>query len=174
VITRRRMPLRVRLILAAVALLALLGGGWLWLRDSSLVTVRKVTISGVYGPEAAQIRSALILSARNMTTLDVRVGQLRTAIGPYPVVKDLRVSTQFPHGLRIRVIEQLPVGALTAGGRPVAVSGDGTLLENVATGSLPEIPMRLLPATARSLTRSGRRPPRCWPIRARPGRSTST
>jgi cell division protein FtsQ len=139
------MPLRVRVALAAVAALALLGGGWLWLRDSSLVAVRKVAISGVYGPEAAQIRSALTLSARNMTTLDVRVGQLRTAVGPYPVVKDLRVSTQFPHGMRIRVIEQLPVGALIAGGHAVAVTGDGTLLNDIATGSLPQVPVRLLP-----------------------------
>jgi cell division protein FtsQ len=139
------MPLRVRVALAAVAVLALLGGGWLWVRDSSLVAVRKVTISGVYGPEATQIRSALTLAARNMTTLDVRTGQLRTAVGPYPVVKDLRVSTEFPHGLRIRVIEQLPVGALLAGGHAVAVTGDGTLLHDVAAGSLPEVPVRLLP-----------------------------
>jgi cell division protein FtsQ len=145
VITRRRMPLRVRVALVAVLVAVALGGGWLWVRDSSLVAVRKVTITGVYGPEAAQIRSALTLAARNMTTLDVRLGQLRTTVEPYPVVKDLRVSTQFPHGLRIRVIEQLPVGALFAGGHAVAVTGDGVLLHDVATGSLPEIPVRLLP-----------------------------
>src|SRR5581483_3956276 len=74
-----------------------------------------------------------------------RVGQLRTAVAPYPVVKDVRVSTQFPHGLRIRVLEQLPVGALVAGGGAVAVSGDGIVLHDVATGSLPDIPVRLLP-----------------------------
>ena len=80
-----------------------------------------------------------------MTTLDVREGQLRTAVGPYPVVKNLRVSSEFPHGLRIRVIEQLPVGALFAGSHAVAVTGDGVLLHDVAAGSLPEIPVRLLP-----------------------------
>lgn len=144
-ITRRRISLRVRVAIAAVAVLALLGGAWLWVRDSSLVAVQKVAISGVYGPESGQIRQALTLAARNMTTLDVRVGQLRTAVGPYPVVKDLRVSTQFPHGLRIRVIEQLPVGAIVAGGHAVAVTGDGTLLHDVAAGSLPQVPVRLLP-----------------------------
>jgi len=154
VITRRRMRLRVRVALAAVAVLALVGGGWLWLRDSSLVAVRKVTISGVYGPEAAQIRSSLTLAARNMTTLDVRDGQLRTAVGPYPVVKDLRVSSEFPHGLRIRVIEQLPVGALSAGGHAVAVTGGGVLLHDVAAGSLPEIPVRLLPGGSQVTDRS--------------------
>ncbi|MBV9604698.1 MAG: FtsQ-type POTRA domain-containing protein [Solirubrobacterales bacterium] len=144
-ITARRTRLPVRVLLAAVGVLVLLGGGWLWVRDSSLVAVRKVTISGVYGPDAGQIRSALTLSARNMTTLDVRVAQLRTAVAPYPVVKDLRVSTQFPHGLEIRVLEQLPVGALLAGGRAIAVTGAGTLLHDVSAGSLPAIPVRLLP-----------------------------
>jgi cell division protein FtsQ len=137
--------MRVRLALGVLAALVVLGGGWLWLRGSSLVAVHKVTITGVYGPDATQIRSALTLSARNMTTLEVRLDQLRTAVAPYPVVKDLRISTQFPHGLRIRVIEQLPVAALTAGGRAVGVSGDGTLLRDVDTGSLPAIPVGLLP-----------------------------
>jgi cell division protein FtsQ len=137
-----------------VLILAVLGGGWLWIRDSSLVAVRKVTITGVYGPDARQIRSALTLAARNQTTLDVRVSALRTAIGPYPVVKDVRVSTQFPHGLRIRVIEQLPVGALFAGGQAVAVSGDGTLLHDIAAGSLPKIPVRLMPGGSQVTDRS--------------------
>ncbi len=144
-ITRRRLSLRVRVALVVVAVLALLGGAWLWVRDSSLVAVRKVTITGVYGPESTQIRQALTLAARNMTTLDVHIGQLRTAVGPYPVVKDVRVSTQFPHGLRIHVLEQLPVAALMAGGHAVAVSGDGTLLHSVDTRSLPVIGVRLLP-----------------------------
>ncbi len=153
-ITKRRLRVRTRVLLAVVGVLVLLGGAWLWVRDSSLVAVRKVTISGVYGPDARHIRSALTASARNMTTLDVRIGQLRTAVAPYPVVKDVRVSTQFPHGLRIHVVEHLPVAALTAGGRSIAVSGDGTLLQNVSTHSLPQIPVRLLPGGAQVTDRA--------------------
>jgi cell division protein FtsQ len=162
------MRVRARVVLAVVVALAVLGGGWLWLRDSSLVAVRKVTITGVYGPDAGQIRSALTLAARNMTTLDVRIGPLRTAVDPYPVVKDLRVSTEFPHGLRIRVLEQLPVAALVADGRAVAVTGDGTLLHDVSPRSLPEIAVRLLPGgsevtdgtTLQALTLLSATPPR--------------
>ena len=108
IVARGRVRLRVWLIVGAVAVLALIGGAWVWLRDSSLVAGRARHRDRVSGPDAGQIRSALGLAARNMTTLDVRVGQLRTAVAPYPVVKDLRVSTQFPHGMRIHVIEQLP------------------------------------------------------------------
>ena len=59
VITERRLPVRIRLLLAVVGVLAgVAGGAWLWVRDSSLVAVRKVTISGVYGPDSGRIRSA--------------------------------------------------------------------------------------------------------------------
>jgi cell division protein FtsQ len=141
----RRLGLRVKVGIAVLAAVLLLGGAWLWVRDSSLVAVRRVSIAGVYGPDAGQIRSALRLAALNMTTLDVRQGQLRMAVAPYPVVKDLHVSTQFPHGMRIDVVEQLPLGALVAGRQAVAVSGDGTLLRDVPAGSLPAIPVSSLP-----------------------------
>jgi len=145
IIAKGRVRLRVWLVLGAVAALALLGGAWVWLRDSPLVSVDRVTVTGLSGPDAGQIRLALGVAARNMTTLDVRLGQLRTAVAPYPVVKDLRVSTQFPHGMRIHVIEQLPVGALVAGGETIAASADGTLLHDVPTTSLPTVPVRSLP-----------------------------
>ncbi|HEY4826737.1 MAG TPA: FtsQ-type POTRA domain-containing protein [Solirubrobacteraceae bacterium] len=144
-IVKRRVGLRVRVAIVALAVVVVLGGAWLGLRDSSLVAVRKVSISGVYGPDAGQIRSALRLAALNMTTLDVRQGQLNVAVAPYPIVKAVRVSTQFPHGMRIHVLEQLPLAALVAGREAVAASGDGTLLRDVPTGSLPTIAVSSLP-----------------------------
>jgi cell division septal protein FtsQ len=133
-------------VIALVALVAVLGGAWLWLRDSSLVAVRRVQVAGASGPDAAQIRSALIAAARNMTTLDVKMKQLRMAVAPYPVVKSLNVDTQFPHGMRIHVVEQVPVARVEAGGRRTAVSGDGTLLhDNVASQSLPTISLGVPP-----------------------------
>ncbi len=136
-------------VLLAV-LLAILAGGWLWLRDSSLVAVKHVTVTGATGPDAAQIDSALSTAARNMTTLDVQIDQLRTAVAPYPIVKDLQVSTQFPHGLRIRVIEEVPVAVVSVGGRQIAVAGDGTLLHDVVSpGTLPSVPVSAPPGGSR-------------------------
>jgi cell division protein FtsQ len=137
-------------ILAAIAVGVLLSGGFLWFRDSSLVAVEHVNVSGESGPDAGQIRSALLAAARGMTTLDVRMSALRTAVLPYPAVKDLKVSTQFPHGMRIRVIEQVPVGVVSAAGHTIAVAGDGTLLHDViASSSLPTIPVRVSPGGSR-------------------------
>jgi len=139
-----------RLTAAIVALVILLGGGFLWLRDSSLVAVQRVRVTGASGPDAAQIRSALVAAAQNMTTLDVKTGQLRTAVAPYPVVKRLDVSTQFPHGMLIRVIEQAPVAVVLTGPRRIAVSGDGTLLHDVVPiSSLPTISLHVPPGGSR-------------------------
>jgi cell division septal protein FtsQ len=71
---------------------------------------------------------------------------LQTAAAPYPVVKQLQVDTQFPHGMRIRVIEQVPVAVIDAGGHKTAVAGDGTLLHDlVARSTLPTITVGVVP-----------------------------
>ena len=133
-----------------IAVAAVAAGGFVWLRDSSLVSVRKVRVIGVSGPDARQIRGALIAAARNMTTLDVNMSQLRMAVGPYPVVKRLEVTTQFPHGMRIRVIEQVPVAVVVVAGRRVDVAGDGTLLHEFAPASwLPTIALSVPPGGLR-------------------------
>jgi cell division protein FtsQ len=114
------------------------------------VSVEHVTVSGQSGADAAQISAALQSAARTMSTLDVQLGRLRRAVAPYPVVKDIRVTTQFPHGMRIQVIEHAAVGAIDAGGQKVAVAPDGTLMRDVAVSpSLPTIPVSLAPAGTR-------------------------
>jgi cell division protein FtsQ len=129
-----------------VAVLALAGGAWLWLRNSSLVAVQRVTVVGVSGRDAGQIRAALVAAARNMTTLNVKMGALRTAVQPFPVVKQLHVVTDFPHRMRIEVTEQVPVATISASGQQVAVSADGTLLHgSTIPGSLPTIPLSVSP-----------------------------
>jgi cell division protein FtsQ len=142
---RLRAPRR-RALVAILGVVLALGGAWLWVRDSPLVAVNRVAVTGESGPDAGQIRSALIAAARNMTTLDVRVSQLHSAVAPYPAVKGIEVTTQFPHGMRIRVVEQEAVAVVVVGGRRTAVAGDGTLLHDAAAASaLPQIPLRLPP-----------------------------
>jgi cell division protein FtsQ len=106
--------------------LAVALGGWMWLRGSSLVAVQKVTVSGVRGPGASDIRATLVRTAMGMSTMHVDRGRLLAAVAPYRVVRDLRLSPAFPHGLHITVVED-PVVALLAGGgaepQPVTLSG---------------------------------------------------
>ncbi len=126
--------------MALAAVLVALAGGWLWLRDSSLVAVERVQISGVRGPDARAIETALGNAARRMSTLDVRPAALRAAVAPFRLVRELAATPSFPHGLRISVIEQLPVAAVSAGGQRTAVAADGVLLGPAfLSGSLPTL-----------------------------------
>ena len=147
---RRLSHLTRRALLVAVALVIVLGGAWMWFRDSPLVSVQQVTVSGQSGADAGQIRAALESAARTMSTLDVQLGRLRRAVAPYPVVKDIRVTTHFPHGMDIEVVENVAVGALDVGGQKIAVAPDGTLMHDVTVpGSLPTIPVSVAPVGPR-------------------------
>ncbi len=138
-LVRARRRLRTALIVLAIAA-PLLGGGWLWLRGSSLVAVRDVSVSGAHGADAGAIDAALRSAGRGMTTLEVNRAALRSAVAAYPVISDLKVSTSFPHTLRIHVVEQQAVAALTVGGAKTAVAANGVVLgASLASGSLPAV-----------------------------------
>lgn len=142
-----------RIVLLAAALaLALLAGGWLLLRNSPLVSVQRVELSGVHGPDAAAIDAALSAAARRMSTLQVDDGALLAAVAPFHVVRAVQATPSFPHALRIRVIEQLPVAVLVAGGTRTAVAGDGVVLgAGLLTSSLPELAGSYAPPTGARL-----------------------
>jgi len=144
-----------RLLLAAGTALVLLLAGWFWLRDSSLVAVRTVEVTGVAGPNGASVRAALEEAARSMTTLHVRHDALDTAAEPYSIVKRIEVSTDFPHTMRIHVVTNVAVGAIVVDGRRIAVTSDGTILRDVAaSATLPEIPLRTEPGGERVTERA--------------------
>ena len=142
---------RLKVGLALVAVIVLTGGGYLWLRDSSLVAVDDVQTSGITASDGEKVRAALERAARDMTTLNVREQILHEATAPYSSVDDLQVKADFPHTLRIRVIERRPVAALARGGeRRIPVTSNGTLLRGVtAERDLPSVKLKSDPAGPR-------------------------
>ena len=142
---------RLKVGLALVAVIVLTGGGYLWLRESSLVAVEDVQISGITASDGEKVRAALESAARDMTTLNVREQILHEATAPYSSVDDLQVQADFPHTLRIRVIERRPVAALArAGERRIPVTSNGTLLRGVtAERDLPSVKLKSDPAGPR-------------------------
>jgi cell division protein FtsQ len=129
----RRPPLRA--VAAFACVLGLLALGWLWLRDSRLMTVKRVTVTGASGPDAARVRAAL---------------ELRTAVEPFPTVLGVRTARDLPHTLRIEVRERNPVAAVVAGDQRVAVAADGTLLRTTRAAALPEIAAKAAPGGERA------------------------
>lgn len=129
-----RMRRRVLMVLAACVVLA--AGYQFWLRDSPLVAVENVKVTGLTTKDAARVRAALVSEAHTMTTLHVQQSELEHAIAAYPVVRALEVKADFPHGLEIHVVEHRP--AAMVGG--LSVAGDGTILRGLPVeGRLPVI-----------------------------------
>jgi len=145
----------VKRILAGVLVGACaLAGAWLWVRDSSLVAVRAVTVTGLASSDAPQIRDALRAAALDMTTLHVRNGALRAAVSGYPSIKDLETYAHVPHGLTIRVRERAPVVAIDSGGSSVPASSDGLVLRGMTASGLPTLRVRSAPGSGRVTDRS--------------------
>ncbi|HEX8120945.1 MAG TPA: cell division protein FtsQ/DivIB [Solirubrobacteraceae bacterium] len=152
-------------LLAAAGVLILLVAGLFWLRDSSLVAVDKVQITGASGPDAPKIESALRDVARDMTTLHVREDELRQAVSAFPTVDDIEVDGDFPSTLRIEVVEREPVAVVGEGDDKMPVTAGGTVLRGAtAPDDLPliddshaEAVLELLGAAPRPLLRRAER-----------------
>jgi cell division protein FtsQ len=149
-------------MLVVAGAVVLIAGGWagyMWLRDVSVLRAKHVEVSGVDGREAGAIRRALKEAGERMTVLHVRDAELEQAVDGFASVRSVSASVDFPSTLEVHVDQYVPVAALvTPAGRRIAVSGDGTLLGSIGSGSkvaavrIDEIPSsRLLP---RGLTRT--------------------
>jgi cell division protein FtsQ len=152
-------------LLAAAGVLILLVAGLFWLRDSSLVGIDKVAITGASGPDAPKIEAALRDVARDMTTLHIREDELRQAVESFPTVDDLKVESDFPSTLRIEVVEREPVAVVGEGEDRMPVTAGGTVLRGAtAPDDLPLIDdshaepvLELLGAAPRPLLRRAER-----------------
>jgi cell division protein FtsQ len=132
--------LRLRLVILMLVCLVLAAGYQFWLRDSSLVAVDDVQVRGLTTKDAKRVRAALTSAGHTMTTLNVDHQLLDEAVAHYPIVNRLEVSTDFPHGLMIRVIEHHAAALVLLGEDRVPVAGDGTILRGMpAEGRLPVI-----------------------------------
>jgi cell division protein FtsQ len=160
--TRRR--LLVTLVVAALFAAIYM----FWLRDSSLVAVENVTVTGLTGEDADRVRVALASTAETMTTLHVDEARLRDAAAAFPIVARIEAKPDFPHAMTIDVIEHRPAALAISGGRKQPIAGDGSVLAGLpAKGDLPTIdlavamPQRQLgPGAARDAAKvAGMAPP---------------
>jgi cell division protein FtsQ len=142
--------LRRRLV-ALLALAALLGGAYMvWLRNSSLVAVEKVQVTGLTGKDAGRARAALESAARGTTTLNVDRAAILRAAEAFPAIRALRITTDFPKGMSITVLEHRPAAILASGDRRIPVAGDGSILTGLPVpGSLPQIDVKGVVGTRR-------------------------
>lgn len=129
---------RNRLIVAGLVLVALAAAYTLWFRNSSLVAIEDVRVTGADVPSGVEGR--LTAAATGLSTLNVDRAAIESAVADDPSVVALKIETDFPHAVTIDVQSREPAGWLDADGGTV-VAGDGTVL---ATGvdrpdGIPEI-----------------------------------
>ncbi|HTU99165.1 MAG TPA: cell division protein FtsQ/DivIB, partial [Luteitalea sp.] len=92
--------------------------------------------------DVPQIRADLTSEALQMTTLDVSIAKLESAVSQYSYVQRLTVTSAGAHGLVIHVTEQVPVATVQVGNQTEVVDGDGTLMSSRTThGPLPVVPL---------------------------------
>ena len=110
---------------------ALAAGYFLWLRDSSLVAVTEVEVSGVTAGDRQRIVATLTEAGEGMSTLHLQPEAVERAAAGFPTIESVDLDARFPHGLRIEVTERPPTMVVKAGGGEVPVAGDGTVLTGV-------------------------------------------
>jgi cell division protein FtsQ len=146
---RGRRSWRGRLAVLGALAVALAAGYLFWLRDSSLVAVDDVEVVGVTAGEREQIVAELTAVAKRMTTLHVDRDRIERVASAYPTISSVEVDPNFPHGMRIEVVERPPTLLVRGGGREVAAAADGTLLPGVpvAEDELPVLEVDEVPAS---------------------------
>jgi cell division protein FtsQ len=114
------------------------------------VGVEQVTITGARGDDAARMRAALTAAAHDMSTLHVERDKLEQAVAGFSSVRTVEVSADFPHALRIRVIEHRAVAVAVSDSGRLPVSADGNVLQGVPTGgALPTVKLTQPPRSGR-------------------------
>lgn len=147
---RLRFGWRARVAVLLVLAIGGAGGYLFWLRDSSLVAVTDVEIVGVRSGDRERIVAELTGAAEGMTTLHVDGDQLDRVGARFATVASLSADANFPHGLRIEVVERPPALVATRGGEQAAVAADGSVLSGLeAPEGLPRVEVAQLPGAGR-------------------------
>jgi cell division septal protein FtsQ len=130
--------LRNRLILAVLLLAALAAGYMLWFRDSSLVAIDDVRVTGAN--VAPGVEDRLTAAATGLSTLHLDRAAIESAVADDPTVVGLKIDTDFPHGITIDVQSRTPAGWLGADGGTL-LAADGTVLASGVDrpDGLPEV-----------------------------------
>jgi cell division protein FtsQ len=117
---------RLRPLLYAVLLLALVGTGVWLVFFSSVVTVREVSVSG--NQTVSSVRVRVVAKApigRQLARVDLAAIQAR--IETIPAVESVSVSRSWPHTIAVEVVERTPVAVVERGAGLQAVDDEGVL-----------------------------------------------
>jgi cell division septal protein FtsQ len=137
---RLRRPSWPAVLIAVLLMAAIAAGGWLLVRNSSLVAVREVRVVGLSGYYDRQAKRAVTAAALQMTTMNFDARRIEQVAGEFADVASVRVETDYPHAATVWVNIRRPVLIVRLNGRTVTLSQDGQVINPVhAVSGLPHI-----------------------------------
>lgn len=140
----------LRSVAVGVALVALVVGGYVAARETSVFAIKTIEVEGAPSDVEERVRSALgPLRATNLVAFDAQQGrQLATRI---PYVAAVRFDRAFPNTLRVVVTPERPVAVLRQGRDAWIVSERARVLARVKSQKPPTLPRVWLPRTTEPL-----------------------
>lgn len=121
----------------------LVGAYQFWLRDSSLVAVKNVEVTGISreSEEGRQIDQAVRTAMGEMTTLHVQPEILEQELARFPRVQGTEIDTSFPDSAEVTVLLREDGSIFGDGADALLIATDGTVLGPAAgqEDSLPSI-----------------------------------
>lgn len=137
---RLRAPSRWTLLVSFLLLAAIVAGGFMLMRNSSLVEVREVKVVGLSGHYDKDARSAVVAEAMQMTTVNFNAERVQEAAAGFVDVAGVTVETDFPHGATIYLDVRRPVLVARLNGRTVTLSQEGEVITAATSvAGLPKI-----------------------------------
>jgi cell division protein FtsQ len=136
----QRRSRRLRIAGVAVAVLLVLAA-CVGLYNSSLFAVRTVEVVGATHVSAESVR-ALARVPSDATLIRFPADAVAQRVSADPWIASVSVSRVFPSGMRIRVVERVPVAIVDAGARMWLIDGTGTPIATPtvdASGTVPII-----------------------------------
>ena len=111
--------------LAVAAMLLAMAGGW-WLYNSPVFALHGVAVDGNSVLSAAVIRQVAAVDGQSIVRPDF--AGARERLLAFPLIKDAKVSRDWPFGARVTVVERQPWGVWQIGDQRYVVDDEGVVL----------------------------------------------
>ena len=138
-IAGQRRTARLRAIAAAAAVV-LVAVACVALYSSSLFTITSVEVAGAQHISAQTVR-ALARVPADATLIRFPADSVAVRVATNPWVASVTVSRVFPSGMRIRIVERVPVAVVDAGASVWLIDGTGMVIAKPSAGTTAGVPV---------------------------------